>query len=105
MVLSVIVFVPTLSWDDVVYRTDDVPCTVKLPVIVVDPDMVWLPTKVFDPVVAIAPIPVVFCTIICDDPVTHPGYCSDDETVPPGNSGCTCPDAETTPDNLLVIEL
>ena len=65
-------FDPTSSCDDVTYVIDDVPCTVKLPVIIVEPEIVWLPMNVFDPVVAIAPIPVVFCTTTCDDCDTIP---------------------------------
>ena len=81
---------------------------------------VCIPAKVLDPVVAIAPIPVVFCTTICDDAVTHPGYCADEVTVPTGknvltcalldtvfagSSGCTCTLLDTTPLNLFWILL
>lgn len=42
---------------------------------------------------------------ICAELVTHPGYCAELLTVPPGKSGWTCVEDDTTPLNLLVIEL
>ena len=39
--------------------------------------------------VANAPIPVVFCTTICDDAVTHPGYCAELDTVSAGRNALT----------------
>ena len=29
--------------------------------------------------------------------VTHPGYCTEDDTVPPGNAGCIWVDEEINP--------
>ena len=42
-------------------------------------------------------IPVVFRTSICEDAVTHPGYCADADTVPSGKFALVCVDDDTVP--------